>query len=106
MSIILKTDSSQVDRKSSDYLAQLLSDKKQLQFYPNVFLHVEKLVDEGVLTVAIEQLNLNYVLFILLNEDPSVLNPGGMPENHRRPQEITRGRRRERMAHQNCAQCR
>jgi len=36
-----------VDRKSSDYLAQLLNDKKQLQALPNVFVHVEKILDEG-----------------------------------------------------------
>ena len=48
MSVIVKAENGQVDKKSSDYLTQLLSDKKQLQFYPNAFIHVEKLVDEGL----------------------------------------------------------
>jgi len=36
-----------VDRKNSEYLAQLLNDKKQLQALPNVFVHVGKILDEG-----------------------------------------------------------
>ncbi len=32
---------------SAEYLAQLLKDKKQLTAFPNVFLHMERLVDEG-----------------------------------------------------------
>ncbi len=31
----------------ADYLAQLLKDRKQLGAFPNVFLHVERLLDEG-----------------------------------------------------------
>ena len=31
----------------ADYLAQLLKDKKQLQAFPNVFLHLERLLDDG-----------------------------------------------------------
>ncbi|KAK3878994.1 hypothetical protein Pcinc_016401 [Petrolisthes cinctipes] len=31
----------------ADYLAQLLKDKKQLAAFPSVFLHVERLLDEG-----------------------------------------------------------
>jgi len=31
----------------ADYLAQLLKDKKQLAALPNVFHHVERLLDEG-----------------------------------------------------------
>ncbi len=31
----------------ADYLAQLLKDKKQLSAFPNVFLHVERLLDDG-----------------------------------------------------------
>jgi len=46
MSLISKPDNTQVDRRSSEYLAQLLSDKKQLQIFP-VFMHVEKILDEG-----------------------------------------------------------
>ncbi len=32
-----------------EYLSQLLKDKKQLAAFPNVFHHVERLVDEGQL---------------------------------------------------------
>lgn len=31
----------------ADYLAQLIKDKKQLAAFPNVFLHVERILDEG-----------------------------------------------------------
>ena len=31
----------------ADYLAQLLKDRKQLAAFPNVFVHVERLLDEG-----------------------------------------------------------
>lgn len=32
---------------SVEYLAQLLKDKKQLAAFPNVFHHIERLIDEG-----------------------------------------------------------
>lgn len=31
----------------ADYLAQLLKDRKQLAALPNVFTHLERLLDEG-----------------------------------------------------------
>lgn len=31
----------------ADYLAQLLKDRKQLAAFPNVFMHMERLLDEG-----------------------------------------------------------
>lgn len=31
----------------ADYLAQLLKDRKQLAAFPSVFIHVERLLDEG-----------------------------------------------------------
>ena len=34
---------------TADYLAQLLKDKKQLAAFPNVFLHMERLLDDGKL---------------------------------------------------------
>ena len=34
-------------RSSPEYLAQLLKDKKQIQAFPNVFVHLERLLDEG-----------------------------------------------------------
>ena len=32
---------------TADYLTQLLKDKKQLAAFPNVFLHLERILDEG-----------------------------------------------------------
>lgn len=32
---------------TSDYLAQLLNDKRLLQIFPNVFQHMEMILDEG-----------------------------------------------------------
>lgn len=43
----------------ADYLAQLLKDRKQLAAFPNVFMHMERLLDEGRLnlhTVIIKSL--------------------------------------------------
>jgi protein quaking len=37
----------------ADYLAQLLKDKKQLAAFPNVFLHVERLLDDGKTPLAL-----------------------------------------------------
>ncbi|KYM80321.1 hypothetical protein ALC53_09415 [Atta colombica] len=31
----------------ADYLSQLLKDRKQLAAFPNVFIHVERLLDEA-----------------------------------------------------------
>lgn len=41
------TESKQDDRNTPEYLSQLLKDKKQMQAFPNVFIHVEKLLDDG-----------------------------------------------------------
>lgn len=35
------------DRNSPEYLSQLLKDKKQIQAFPSVFVHLERLLDEG-----------------------------------------------------------
>jgi protein quaking len=32
---------------SVDYLSQLIKDKKQLAAFPNVFQHIERLLDNG-----------------------------------------------------------
>lgn len=42
-------DSHQSTQSIADYLAQLLKDRKQLAAFPNVFNHVERLLDEGKL---------------------------------------------------------
>lgn len=36
---------------TAEYLAQLLKDKKQIAAFPNVFLHLERLLDEGNNTI-------------------------------------------------------
>lgn len=41
------SDSHQSTQSIADYLAQLLKDRKQLAAFPNVFNHVERLLDEG-----------------------------------------------------------
>lgn len=33
---------------TSEYLAQLLKDKKQLQSFPNAFVHLERILDDGM----------------------------------------------------------
>lgn len=37
-------------QSTADYLAQLLKDKKQLAAFPNVFHHLERLLDDGKLS--------------------------------------------------------
>lgn len=47
---ILQSDNSQQiqsPQSIADYLAQLLKDRKQLAALPNVFTHLERLLDEG-----------------------------------------------------------
>lgn len=39
----------------ADYLAQLLKDRKQLAAFPNVFTHVERLLDEGKLYIQTDK---------------------------------------------------
>jgi len=41
-------NTSSQDRNSPEYLAQLLKDRKQIQAFPNVFLHLERLLDEEI----------------------------------------------------------
>lgn len=44
------SDTQQINTQSiADYLAQLLKDRKQVTAFPNVFMHVERLIDEGEL---------------------------------------------------------
>ena len=43
-----------VEINTTEYLAQLLKDKKQLAAFPNVFIHLERILDEGN---AYEKLN-------------------------------------------------
>ena len=43
----METETNKDERNNPEYLAQLLKDKKQIQAFPNVFVHLEKLLDEG-----------------------------------------------------------
>ncbi|XP_065347124.1 protein held out wings isoform X3 [Cloeon dipterum] len=43
----------------ADYLAQLLKDKKQIAAFPNVFLHVERLLDEEISKVRSNLFQIN-----------------------------------------------
>jgi len=39
---------SHTTQNAADYLSQLLKDKKQLQAFPNVFSHVDRLLDDEI----------------------------------------------------------
>ena len=47
------TETNKDERNTPEYLSQLLKDKKQIQALPNVFIHAEKLLDEGKLVVIV-----------------------------------------------------
>jgi protein quaking len=47
------------DRQSPEYLAQLLKDKKQIAAFPNVFVHLERLLDEEINKVRISLFHIN-----------------------------------------------
>ncbi|VDI38909.1 KH domain-containing RNA-binding protein qki.L-like isoform X1 [Mytilus edulis] len=42
------TETNKDERNTPEYLAQLLKDKKQIQAFPSVFIHLEKLLDEEI----------------------------------------------------------
>lgn len=47
MSDNTSTNNSQT-QSIADYLAQLLKDRNKVNAFPNVFIHVERLIDEGM----------------------------------------------------------
>lgn len=53
------TENNLTDRKTPEYLAQLLNDKKALQSFPNVFLHLDKILDEEINKVRGSLFHLN-----------------------------------------------
>lgn len=61
MSLVVKQNGYSVDRRSSEYLGQLLNDKKQLQALPNVFMHVDKILDEEISRVRSGLLHWNEI---------------------------------------------
>ncbi|CAN8018212.1 unnamed protein product [Ixodes persulcatus] len=64
----------------ADYLAQLLKDKKQLAAFPNVFIHLERLLDEGKTKTAESQSRRRK-----LRRIPMVLGPSPPPPTPREP---------------------
>jgi len=70
MSLVSKHANGQVDRQASEYLGQLLNDKKQLQALPSVFLHVEKILDEEINRVRGGLFHVNGVKDVLRLPDP------------------------------------
>lgn len=40
-------DNNNQTQSIADYLAQLLKDRNKVNAFPNVFIHVERLIDEG-----------------------------------------------------------
>lgn len=44
-------------QSTADYLAQLINDRKQVTAFPNVFMHVERLIDEGKIQIHFPFLN-------------------------------------------------
>lgn len=55
------SDNSQSTQSIADYLAQLLKDRKQLAAFPNVFNHVERLLDEEISKVRASLFQINGV---------------------------------------------
>uniref|UniRef100_A0A182QCU5 K Homology domain-containing protein n=1 Tax=Anopheles farauti TaxID=69004 RepID=A0A182QCU5_9DIPT len=55
------TTQQQSTQSIADYLAQLLKDRKQLAAFPNVFLHVERLLDEEISKVRASLFHINGV---------------------------------------------
>ncbi|XP_059482295.1 protein held out wings isoform X2 [Neocloeon triangulifer] len=58
----------------ADYLAQLLKDKKQIAAFPNVFLHVERLLDEEIAKVRSNLFQINGI-----KKEPLVLPDASGP---------------------------
>ncbi|XP_045197734.1 protein quaking-B-like isoform X3 [Mercenaria mercenaria] len=64
------TETNKDDRNNPEYLAQLLKDKKQIQAFPNVFVHLEKLLDEEI----------NRVRLCLFHNKSTAREPLNLPE--------------------------
>ncbi|XP_052239149.1 protein quaking-like isoform X1 [Dreissena polymorpha] len=64
------TDTNKDERNNPEYLAQLLKDKKQIQAFPNVFVHLEKLLDEEI----------NRVRLCLFHNKSTARDPLNLPD--------------------------
>ena len=58
----MATDLKPTDGSTPEYLAQLLKDQKQIEAFPNVFLHCQKLLADG------EWFVYSYVSLLYLSE--------------------------------------
>lgn len=54
------------EKSGAEYLAQLLKDKKQIQAFPNVFIHLERILDEGEKTLLNTNLIPNHNQCVIL----------------------------------------
>ncbi|XP_043593924.1 protein held out wings isoform X2 [Bombus pyrosoma] len=57
----------------ADYLSQLLKDRKQLAAFPNVFIHVERLLDEVVNKIEIAKVRASLFQISGVKKEPLVL---------------------------------
>ncbi|CAH1798232.1 unnamed protein product [Owenia fusiformis] len=64
------TETNKEERNTPEYLAQLLKDKKQIQAFPNVFHHLERILDEEINKVRVSLFHINGV-----NKDSLTLPP-------------------------------
>lgn len=53
------TETNKDERNTPEYLAQLLKDKKQIQAFPNVFHHLERILDEEINKVRVSLFHIN-----------------------------------------------
>ena len=53
------------ERTTPEYLAQLLKDKKQIQAFPNLFTHTERLLDDGLYVILFVHTYMSYFILIL-----------------------------------------
>ncbi|CAG2102580.1 unnamed protein product [Medioppia subpectinata] len=66
-------------QSTADYLAQLLKDRKQLIAFPNVFIHIERLLDEVVLSRVNSNLLITRVFVVICEFCERITNPRTVP---------------------------
>jgi len=57
------------EKSGAEYLAQLLKDKKQIQAFPNVFIHLERILDDEINKVRVTLFNLEKKPLALPDEE-------------------------------------
>ncbi|XP_074641872.1 protein quaking-B-like isoform X2 [Tubulanus polymorphus] len=63
------------ERTTPEYLQQLLKDKKQIQAFPNVFQHMERLLDEEIFKVRLQLFHIFLANMIEQVELPTATGP-------------------------------